>query len=148
MNHTEPFHRLDHKLHSTAMVLRKWSNSIISDTKLKLQMAEVVILHLNAAQDIRSLSHAEFALRAKLKKRILGWAVIERARKRQSSRIKNLQERDANIKYFHLKVNAHKRKNFIQRLRTDTSWDLSHQDKQDIVHDQISNIMTTPKQRT
>ena len=49
-SHTEPFHRFGHKLHETAKALRKWSNSLISDAKLKLHMGQEVILRLDIAQ--------------------------------------------------------------------------------------------------
>ena len=48
----------------------------------KLHMAQEVILRIDEEQDFRQLSEAEFSLRAKLKKRIMGWLVIERARKK------------------------------------------------------------------
>jgi hypothetical protein len=48
---------------------------------MKLHMAQEVILRLDKAQEFRQLSDAEFTLQAKLKKRILGWLVIEKARK-------------------------------------------------------------------
>jgi hypothetical protein len=41
-------------------------------------MAQEVILRLDEAQDFRPLSDAEFILRSKLKKGILGWLVIKR----------------------------------------------------------------------
>jgi len=69
---------------------------------MKLHMAQEVILRLNIAQEHRELSNEEFQLRTKLKRRILGWAVIEKARRKQCSRIANLREGDANTKYFHL----------------------------------------------
>jgi len=47
---------------------------------MKLHMAQEVILRLNIAQEHRELSNEEFQLRTKLKRRILGWAVIEKAR--------------------------------------------------------------------
>ena len=40
---------------------------------MKLHMALEVILRLDVAQENRSLSPAELDLRAKLKKRVLGW---------------------------------------------------------------------------
>ena len=61
-----------------------------SETKLKLHMALDVIQRLDIAQENRELSDAEFRLRFGLKKRVVGLAVIERARKRQSSRVTNL----------------------------------------------------------
>jgi hypothetical protein len=79
--HTEPFHRLGHKLHVSSKALRKWSKSLISDAKLKLHMAQEVILRLDIVQETRELSESEHRLPSKLKKRILGWAVIEKAGK-------------------------------------------------------------------
>jgi hypothetical protein len=38
---------------------------------------------------------------------------VERARKKQSASISNIKEGDANTKFFHLRVNARKRKNYI-----------------------------------
>ena len=117
--HTEPFHRLGHKLFTTARALRDWSRNLILDARLKLHMAQEVILRFDIAQESRSLSDAEYRLRVRLKKRILGWAALEKARRRQSSRITYLREGDANTKFFHLKANARRRKNFIQRLKMD-----------------------------
>lgn len=69
-------------------------------------MALEVILRLDIAQESRQLSQAELNLRRGLKDRVMGLSIIERARKRQASRITNLKEGDANTKYFHLKMNA------------------------------------------
>jgi hypothetical protein len=66
-SHTEPFHRLGHKLFSTAAALRKWSRSFLSNARQKLLMAHEVIPRLDEAQDIRQLSSAEFNLHSKLK---------------------------------------------------------------------------------
>jgi hypothetical protein len=77
----EPFHHLGYKLFSIAVALRKWSRSLLSDARQKLHMAQEVILRLDEAQDTRKLSSAEFNLRSKLKKRITGWLVVEKARK-------------------------------------------------------------------
>jgi hypothetical protein len=38
----EPFHRLGHKLHTTAKALRSWSALLISDAKLKFYMVQVL----------------------------------------------------------------------------------------------------------
>jgi hypothetical protein len=112
-HHTEPFHRLGHKLHVTAKALRSWSASITSDAKLKFFMAQTVFHLFDLLQEARPLSDAEFNIRSKLKRRLLGWAVLERARKRQCSRVRNLREGDANTRFFHLKANGRRRKNFI-----------------------------------
>ena len=107
-------------------------------------MAQEVILRLDIAQETRDLTDPEHRLRSKLKNRILGWAVIEKARKRQSSRVNYIREGDANTKFFHLKANSRRRKNFIQRLRKEQGWAISHQDKQQIIQDHFSSMMVDP----
>lgn len=146
--HTEPFHRLGHKLHQTARALKRWSASLLSNTKMKMLMAKQVILRLDEAQDHRQLTPEETWLRGKLKKRMLGWAVVEKARKRQCSRITYLKEGDANTKFFHLKANGRKRKNFIQRLSNGSTWACKHEDKQNIIEEHFQTIMERPPPRT
>ena len=76
--HTQPVRILYHNMAATARHLRSWSQSIISENKLKLLMALEVIQRLDIAQESRDLSSAEFQLRQRLKHRVLGYAVIER----------------------------------------------------------------------
>lgn len=104
--HTEPFHRLGHKLYHTGRALRKWSQAMLSDSRLKLLMAQEVLLCFDEAEESRDLSVGEINLRQKLKHRMLGWAVLEKARKKQCARINYLREGDANTKFFHLRANA------------------------------------------
>ena len=110
-------------------------------------MALEVILRLDVAQENRSLSPAELDLKAKLKKWVLGLAVIERTRSRQASRVSNIKLRDANTKYFHRRVNARRRKNHIQRLRNGQGWAVSHAEKVTVVQEHFQNIMKCPSQR-
>lgn len=66
-----------------------------------MHMAIEVVHMLDIAQKSRVLSEAEFGLPKASKKRILGLAAIEQARKQQYSRVTNLREGDANTEYFH-----------------------------------------------
>ncbi|XP_073353806.1 uncharacterized protein [Aegilops tauschii subsp. strangulata] len=68
---------------------------------------------LDVAQESRLLSAAEQDLRARLKGRVISLLVLERSRKKQCARISSLKEGDANTKFFHLRVNARRRKNHI-----------------------------------
>lgn len=99
----------------------------MSQGKLHLHMALEVILLLDLAQESRQLNQAELRLRRGLKDRILGLAIVERARKKQASRVTYLKEGDANTKFFHIKMNARRRKNFIQRLRIGNTWKFKHE---------------------
>ncbi|XP_040384518.1 uncharacterized protein LOC107305206 [Oryza brachyantha] len=146
--HTEPIHRLNHKLQTTARCLRKWSRGICLEAKLQFYMALDVIQRLDTAQERRELTAAERRLRASLKNRLLGLATIERACKRQASRITNIREGDANTKFFHLKANTRRRKNNIQILRKENAWATSHEDKEAVIHDYFAAIMGWPEPRT
>jgi hypothetical protein len=111
-------------------------------------MAQEVILRLDEAQDFRALSDAEHNLRAKLKKRILSWVVIEKARKKQCARISTIREGDANTRFFHLRANDRRRKNFIQRHCHQGGWLFSHEDKQCLVQEHFTTGMSTPTPRS
>jgi hypothetical protein len=78
------------------------------------------------AQENRRLSNEERALRARLKRKVIAFSLVERARKKQSACIANLKEGDANTKFFHLRVNARRRKNHIHRLMHNQGWVTEH----------------------
>jgi hypothetical protein len=61
-----------------------------------------------------------------MKKKVIALAVVERARKKQSARIANIKEGDANTKFIHLWVNAGRRKNYIQRIKHNNGWVTDH----------------------
>jgi hypothetical protein len=147
-DHTEPFHRLGHKLHQTAKALKAWATSLLSDARHKLYMAQEVILRLDKAQDFQELSEEELTLRSKLKKLLLRWRVIEKSRRKQSARIKHIKDGDTNTRFFHLRANGRRRKNFIQRLSSGNGWALTHNDKQVLIQDHFESIMTDPPPRT
>jgi hypothetical protein len=83
---------------------------LFSKAKVELPMALEVILRLDVTQENRILSVEERDIHARLKRRIIGLAALERTRKRQASRVTNLKEGNANTRYFHLRVNARRRK--------------------------------------
>lgn len=141
--HTNPAHRLNFKLARTALALRKWSKKLSSKAKLQFHMAQSVILQLDIAQESRTLSDDELAPRSKLKKRIMGLAILERLCKRQCSRITNLSLGDANTRFFHLKVNSRRRKNFITKLQKENGWVTTQQDKADIGQTHFANVTET-----
>lgn len=131
--HEEPFQTHLHKLKRTSQKLRKWSKTLFAQSKIQLHMALEVILHLDLAQEQRLLSQYERDLRQRLERKIIGLAVLEKACKRQNSRITNLKG-DANTRYFHLRVNHWRRKNFIHRLKHNNGWVTEHGQKENIAH--------------
>jgi hypothetical protein len=76
-----------------------------------------------------------------LKRRVIGLAALERTRKRQASRITILKEGDAKTTYFHLRVNARKRKNHILRLKHNNGWVTEHDQKKNIIRKHFTKII-------
>ncbi|XP_071678138.1 uncharacterized protein [Lolium perenne] len=110
-NHFNALIRLQRKMSRMASALRTWNKKHIGDTKQQLLRAEEAVHLLDAAQDARALTAEEATLRHQLKSRILGLSVIERIRVHQRS--------NANTRFFHVKANGRRRKNFIHSLRRD-----------------------------
>ncbi|XP_073367839.1 uncharacterized protein [Aegilops tauschii subsp. strangulata] len=129
------------KLKRTANALRKWSKGLFSDAKLQFHMAQEIILRLDTAQENRTLSDAEWELRKKLKLRLSGLAAIERARKKQSSRINWLRAGDASTAFFHAKINSRRRKNFILSLKKGNCRVSDHKEKEKVILDHFQSIM-------
>ena len=83
-----------------------------------------------------------------LKRRVLGLAVIERARKKQASRVMNLKLGDTNSKFFHRRINDRRRNNHIQRLKKGQGWAFKHEDKEKVIRDHFAAVMGRPLERT
>ncbi|XP_044389289.1 uncharacterized protein [Triticum aestivum] len=140
VNHVDPHHILFHKMKKTSQVLRTWSKTIFAHSKVQIHMALEVILRLDVAQECRPLSAEELDIRRRLKRKVVSLSVLERARKRQCSRITNLKDGDANTRFFHLRVNHRRRKNFIHRLRHNSGWVTEHEHKKSIIQNHFAEI--------
>lgn len=141
---TSPMMIFHNRLENTRNALKIWRKELFSGARLQLQMANAVIKRLDKAQETRLLSQAEFELHKELKQQILGWAAIERSRRRQSSRIINLKEGDACTKYFHHKAKGHRKRNLITVLKRDNGdlvWE--HEEKEKIIHMHFNDIIGT-----
>lgn len=124
MNHDCPFIRIKKNMQRVAVDLKTWSKSLFGGAKLQFHITNEVILRLDVAQESRALSEEEFRLRKLLKMKVLGLAAIERARKRQASRITWLRAGDANTKLFNAK-----RKDFIHTIKVDNGELTKHSKK-------------------
>jgi hypothetical protein len=102
----DPLRTINEKFRATAKALRSWGQRKQSHFALLFQIANEVILRFDEASEKRSLSDGERRLRAFLKGKCLALASLERTRLRQQARVRDLQEGDANSKYFHMKANA------------------------------------------
>ena len=135
---TNPLRRLRIKFCRTARALKQWSKSLFSDARFQLHLAEAVVFHFDVAQESRPLTPAEHQLRKALKLRILGLAAVEHARRRQASRLTWMKEGDANTRFFHLKINARRRKSHIHALQHDNHFLTTHAEKEQALHEHFS----------
>lgn len=115
---SNPFAKLNLKLKRLARDLKRWSKSQIGHIRLQHAIANEVIFQLDVAQEERALTDEELLLKSTLKSRVLGLATLVKIRIRQRARLTWLKCGDVNSKFFHLKTNSRKRKNFIPALIT------------------------------
>jgi hypothetical protein len=145
-----PIKRLHIKLARLAKGLKRWRKERIGDTRLTLAIVKEVLLQLEAAQEIRTLTQQELHLRRHLKIRSTGLAAIEKLRIKQRARLSYIHSGDANTKFFHIRANTRLRKNYIHCLHTDGSVATTHSDKEDIIADYFSGHLGshTPRSAT
>ena len=91
---------LDFKLRRTAKALKSWSMRNVGSVRLHLFMAREIIAQLDVAQESRDLTDDDLSLRGDLKCHSLGLASFTRTMVRHRSRIRFLEEGDANTKKF------------------------------------------------
>jgi hypothetical protein len=128
-------------LRKTGRCLSKWEKGIYSNTKVLMHASLLVILHLDMVQDNRRLYPEELDIRARLKRKFIALAVVERARKKQCARVANIKEGDANTKFFHMRVNARRRKNHIHLLKKNQGWVTDHDAKENIIFEHFQSVM-------
>ena len=132
------------KLCNTAAELRKWSRSVFGEARMQLHMVQEIIFRLDQAQEARVLSEEEAGLLKDLKVRVLGLAAVERARRRQTSRLTWLKNGDVCTKFFHLRMSARKRRNFIPALRRrDGTVAWKHDEKEKEAFNHYKNLLGT-----
>jgi hypothetical protein len=143
-----PLRRIQIKFRRTARALRSWSKGIFGDLRFQLHLANEIILRLDVAQESRILSAQEFRLRKHLKVKVLGLAAIDKARRCQASRITWLRVGDANTRFFHAKMKARRRKNFIHVLHSESGILTSHEEKEAALHSHFDALLGTTARRS
>jgi len=139
---------IDFKLRRTAKALKSCSMRKICSVRLELFMVRELIAQLDVAQDTRELSIEENDLRKGLKRQSLGLASLSRTIARQRSRIRFLEEGDANTKFFHLQACHRKRKSYIPFFQHDGQCFSAEEAKEDLLFDYYNSIFGTPFSRT
>jgi hypothetical protein len=112
----------------------------VGNNKLKTAMANTLMLRFDVAQESRALSQAEVGLRRMLKHAVLGLASLERTIARQRSRIRWLQEGDANTKLFHAVANGRRTKNYIAAVRVREETTTTQERKNELFTEEFARL--------
>lgn len=106
---------------------------------------------VDQAQESRNLSDDKRQLRQVLKIRVLGLATVQRAGRRQTSRIQWLKEGDACTRFFYLRANGRRRRKHIAHLlRPDNTFIWKHEEKEEALHQYYNSLLGTnvPREMT
>lgn len=90
IDYSESYHALHHKLKKTGIRLSAWSRGLFSKAKIQHHAALLVILHLDMAQESRTLSPTEADLCARLKRRVIGLVVPGKSNARALQTLKRV----------------------------------------------------------
>ena len=103
-----------------------------------------IVAQLDKAQEERALTDDELALRSGLKRQSLGLASLARTIARHRSRIRFLEDGDANTNFFHLQACHRSRKNHIPAIHHEGQWFSADEAKQDLIYTYYHSILGTP----
>lgn len=88
------------------------------------------------------MSEEELDLHKQLKSHVLGWAAIERSRRRQCSRILQIREGDTCTKFFHKRAKGRRKRNLIACLKNESGalvW--KHSDKELLIDQYFRGVL-------
>lgn len=136
------------KLMRTARALKIWRRSIFSEWKLKSAILQIILLELEKAQERRLLTPEEQEFKRYLKAKSVGMAAVQKARAKQHSRLKWIQEGDANTRLFHIYANARRKKSFVSALHSDEGVATTQQDKMRVATEFFNKAVGTNSTRS
>ena len=89
-----------------------------SQQKLALQQVEF----WDGVESERSLTEGEMELKRETKEVFKKWVLLEETHWRQMSRELWLKEEDKNTGFFHQMANAHRRNNYMEKIKINGRW--------------------------
>ncbi|KAH1199243.1 mRNA-capping enzyme [Glycine max] len=99
-----------------------WNKEEYGDSFKKVQHLEVELNKLEEDTLHRQMTHLEISRRKKLQEDLWVAAQAHEALLRQKSRSRWLKEGDCNTRFFHIRVNANRNRNFIKGLLIEGEW--------------------------
>jgi hypothetical protein len=103
-----PFHRLDWLLKNTTKMLKSWSDRLIGNIRVQLEVAKEVVAKLEVTWDSHQVVAHEESLYSEMKLKSLRLSSLQRTIVRQESQLLWLSDGDAPTKFFHVHASAHR----------------------------------------
>jgi hypothetical protein len=108
------FRCLDWLLRNSVHVLKSWSDRIIGNVRLQLEITKEVLHQLKKARDWRVLAPYEESLRQLVKLKSLSLTSLQCSIARQEAKLLWIREGGASKKFFHEHANSRRRQNHIR----------------------------------
>ncbi|GFY88597.1 hypothetical protein Acr_06g0005370 [Actinidia rufa] len=114
-----PSYRLARKLRLLKEDLKRWNREVFGRVEIRLATLTEELQALESKEHFMGLSDVERDHRVEIKAEIGRLLMAEETFWRQKSRATWLSERDRNTAFFHQVANAHRRFNYIGKIRVD-----------------------------
>ena len=113
---------LAEKLKVLKFKLKEWNRDIFGRVEFRKDLALNQVEFWDAKEKTSKLSLEELEARKEAREEYKKWVLLEEKTWRQKSRKVWLKEDDRNTGFFHKMVNAHIRKNNVDRIRINGVW--------------------------
>ena len=113
---------LAEKLKVLKFKLKEWNRDIFGRVEFRKDLALNKVEFWDAKEKTSKLSLEELEARKEAREEYKKWVLLEEKTWRQKSRKVWLKEDDRNMGFFHKIVNAHRRKNNVDKIRINGVW--------------------------
>ena len=113
---------LAEKLKVLKFKLKEWNRDIFGRVEFRKDLALNQVEFWDAKEKTSKLSLDELETRKEAREEYEKWVLLEEKTWRQKSRKVSLKEDDRNMGFFHKIVNAHRRKNNVEKIRINGVW--------------------------
>ena len=110
------------KLKKLKGFLKSWNSEVFGNVTVRKNLALTQVGFWDSKELLGTLTIEEETAREASRIEFRKWAFMEETSWRQKSREVWLKEGDRNTKFFHKMANAHRRRNFLAKIKINGAW--------------------------
>ena len=110
------------KLKTLKFKQKEWNKDVFGNVEVKKTLALNQVDYWDTKEKTNTLSLEELEARKEAREDYKKWVVLEEISWRLKSREVWLKEGDKNIGFFHKMANAHRRRNYVDRIKINCVW--------------------------